>query len=141
MRLLSENADGSFSLTWFNSNRIPSYAILSHTWEVDNQEVTFKDLTNATGSNKTDYRKILDKMGYRKIRFCAEQAKTDSLQYFWVDSCSIDKSSSVELLEAINYMFRWYQNAAKCYVYLSGVSISKRSRSSPTPWELVFIHS
>lgn len=33
----------------------------------------------------------------------------------------INKSSSAELSEAINSMFRWYQNAAKCYVYLSDI--------------------
>jgi hypothetical protein len=93
MRLLSTNADGSFSLTSFTGNNIPSYAILSHTWEADNQEVSFQDVCNATGSSKN---------GYRKIQFCAQQAENDGLQYFWVDSCSIDKSNNVELQEAVN---------------------------------------
>jgi hypothetical protein len=39
-------------------------------------------------------------------------------------SCCIDKTSSAELSEAINSMFRWYKNAAVCYVYLSDVSRS-----------------
>ena len=39
------------------------------------------------------------KAGYRKIRFCGEQANRDGIQYFWVDSCCIDKSSSAELAE------------------------------------------
>ncbi|KAF2186277.1 hypothetical protein K469DRAFT_664161 [Zopfia rhizophila CBS 207.26] len=64
------------------------------------------------------------KAGYRKIRFCGKQAANDGLQFFWVDTCCIDKSSSSELSEAINSMFRWYQDAAKCYVYLSDVSVS-----------------
>lgn len=34
----------------------------------------------------------------------------------------IDKSSSAELSEAINSMYRWYQNAEVCYAYLSDVS-------------------
>jgi hypothetical protein len=112
MRLLSANANGSFTLTTFAGNQIPSYAILSHTWEEDDQEVTFQDITTASASNK---------MGYRKIQFCRGKAETDGLRYFWVDSCCIDKSSSSELTEAINSMFRWYQDAAKCYVYLSDV--------------------
>jgi hypothetical protein len=78
MRLLSAKTDGSFSLTVFNSNNVPRYAILSHTWEADDQEVTFQDLANSLGSSKP---------GYRKIQFCGEQAKKDDLQYFWVDSC------------------------------------------------------
>jgi Tetratricopeptide repeat len=34
---------------------------------------------------------------------------------------SIDKTSSAELSEAVNSMFRWYQNADICYAYLSDV--------------------
>jgi hypothetical protein len=132
MHLLSADANASFKLTRFSSNQIPSYAILSHTWGSDDQEVTFQDLTNATGSSKD---------GYRKIQLCRERAEMDGLQYFWVDSCCIDKSSSAELSEAINSMFRWYQDAAKCYVYLSDVSMRKRSRSSRSPWESAFTRS
>ena len=46
------------------------------------------------------------KAGYDKIRFCGEQAQRDGLQYFWVDTCCIDKSNNNELSEAINSMFR-----------------------------------
>ena len=113
MRLLNVNVDGSFGLTTFIGKQIPSYAILSHTWEANNQEVTFLDLEKGIGSSKS---------GYRKIQFCGAQAQKDGLKYFWVDSCCIDKSNNTELSEAINSMFRWYQNAAKCYVYLSDVS-------------------
>ena len=34
-------------------------------------------------------------------------------------SCCIDKTSSVELSEAINSMFKWYKKVEICYVYLS----------------------
>jgi hypothetical protein len=115
MRLLRINSDGNFSLTRFLPGEIPPYAILSHTWETDNQELTFQDMVNGAGRNKA---------GYRKIQFCRDQAKKDDLQYFWVDSCCIDKASSAELSEAINSMFRWYQDAVKCYVYLSDLSTS-----------------
>lgn len=64
------------------------------------------------------------KAGWDKIRFCAQQTKRDGLEYFWLDTCCIDKSDSQELQEAINSMFRWYQNAKKCYVYLSDVECS-----------------
>jgi hypothetical protein len=73
MRLLSTNADGGFSLTSFTGNNIPSYAILSHTWGPDDQEVTFQDMCNATRSTKN---------GYRKIQFCGQQAQKDALKYF-----------------------------------------------------------
>jgi hypothetical protein len=63
------------------------------------------------------------------------------LQYFWIDTCCIDKSSSTELQEAINSMFRWYDNAAKCYVYLADVprpALDTDSQSSQLPWEWSF---
>jgi len=49
----------------------------------------------------------------------------------------IDRSSSTELQEAINSMFRWYHNAAKCYVYLSDVLIDDHNLidSSLQLWE------
>jgi hypothetical protein len=36
--------------------------------------------------------------------------------------CCIDKTSTAELSEAINSMFRWYQCSKVCYVYLADVS-------------------
>jgi hypothetical protein len=136
MRLLGCNSTSEFSLTkdFVGDDGIPPYAILSHTWKED-QEVTFKDLMDGTGKSKA---------GYDKIRFCGQQAKRDGLQYFWVDTCCIDKSNNVELQEAINSMFRWYQNAAKCYVYLSDVSTAKRKASdrfSEFTWEPAFQES
>lgn len=113
MRLLYRKDDGSFGLTKDFLENIPPYAILSHTWGADTEEVTYTDLIESTGENK---------LGYAKLNFCAEQAKRDGLSYFWVDTCCIDKSSSAELTEAINSMFRWYRNADICYVYMSDVS-------------------
>lgn len=61
------------------------------------------------------------KDGFRKIEFCAKQALEDGLEFIWVDTCCIDKSSSAELSEAINSMYQWYQDAAVCYTYLPDV--------------------
>ena len=113
MRLLEILGPGQFRLTQDFIDYSHPYAILSHTWGKDNEEVTFRDMIEGTGK---------DKDGYRKIRFCGDQAARDGLRYFWVDTCCIDKSSSSELTEAINSMFHWYRDAAKCYVYLSDVS-------------------
>jgi hypothetical protein len=134
MRLLLRSNSGKFSLTkdLVGDDIIPPYAILSHTWGVDTEEVTFEDLTNGTGK---------DKPGYEKIRFCGEQARQDDLQYFWVDTCCINKANYTELSQAINSMFRWYRNATRCYVYLSDVSspaFDTNEELSPRPWELVF---
>jgi hypothetical protein len=116
MRLLYIADDGRLTLTeYLIGDRIPPYAILSHSWQ-EGQEVTFDDLE--TINNVRELREV-DKNGYRKIMCCAQQAKVDELDYVWVDTCCIDKSSSSELQEAINSMFNWYKRAAKCYVYLS----------------------
>ncbi|KAI1077186.1 hypothetical protein F5B20DRAFT_572336 [Whalleya microplaca] len=114
MRLLQRNDDGGYTLTPdLPSDNIPSYAILSHTWGPE--EVLFADIDKAPSSWQ-------QKVGYNKIRFCAEKAKQHGLRYFWVDTCCIDKSDSIELQTAINSMFRWYRDAKRCYVYLSDVS-------------------
>jgi hypothetical protein len=130
MRLLKDEGHGNLILVEKHDNEIPPYAVLSHTWGAE--EVTFKDLMEDTGKNKA---------GYEKIEFCRKQAVRDGLLYFWVDTCCIDKSSSAELSEAINSMFRWYQKADKCYVYLSDVSTSRHAtnpQSVPMTWDEVF---
>jgi hypothetical protein len=117
MRLLKRSSDDDFDLISVNDDEPPPYAILSHTWittETESYEVTYNELV--AGIRK-------DKVGYEKIRFCGDRAAADDLEYFWVDTCCIDKSASNELSAAINSMFRWYQRAAKCYVYLSDVSV------------------
>ena len=114
MRLLHIGKGGAVRLVELHGD-IPPYAILSHTWGSDGDEVSFRDMESKKGT---------EKLGYRKIRFCSDQAVKDGLQYFWVDTCCIDKSSSAELSEAINSMFRWYQNSTKCYVLLTDVSVT-----------------
>jgi hypothetical protein len=113
MRLLQRLPDGDFKLVSFDDDAPPPYAILSHTW-IEGQEVTYNELVAGKGREKT---------GYAKICFCSERAAADDLQFFWVDTCCIDKSTSDELSTAVNSMFRWYQRASRCYVYLSDVSL------------------
>jgi hypothetical protein len=111
MRLITLDHNGELILVAPSINKIPEYAILSHTW-VEGQEVTYEDLIS--GENK-------EKISYKKIRFCIEQAARDGLLYAWVDTCCINKSSDAELSEAIRSMFDYYKKAARCYVYLSDV--------------------
>jgi hypothetical protein len=113
MRLLRISSDSNLALVEYDDRSTPPYAILSHTWGAKEEEVSYKDLLECDGRTK---------IGYKKLSFCAKQALKDGLCYFWVDTCCIDKSSSAELAEAINSMFRWYQQSAQCYVYLSDVT-------------------
>ncbi|KAI0864540.1 kinesin light chain 1 [Xylaria cubensis] len=138
MRLLQRQDDRSLTLTTFPDDDIPPYGILSHTWGEEDEEVTFREIIEGVTLQKYDYKQ---KKGYRKIDFCANAVANDKLQYFWVDSGCIDKSSSAELQEAITSMFRWYQNAVKCYVYLSDVPRDNEQyqRASSRPaWEFAF---
>lgn len=130
MRLLTWDSQQGPSLTAdLPDHQIPPYAILSHTWTDDDDEVTFADLQRGTGQSKA---------GYQKIRFCGERARKDKIQYFWVDTCCINKNDPLELSEAITLMFRWYQKATKCYVYLFDV-LARQSGSdvgTRPPWDV-----
>ncbi|KAF6790371.1 37s ribosomal protein rsm22 [Colletotrichum sojae] len=108
----------------FHEN-IPSYAILSHTWGPDHEEISFRDAQEGHTS----------KPGFGKVKFdgCCRQAKVDGLEYAWIDTCCIDKTNAVELSEAINSMFRWYQMADKCYAILADELVAPR--------ELVFYNN
>ena len=86
---------------------IPPYAILSHTWS--DGEVKFQEMSSKNCSSKK---------GFAKIAKTCQIALGDCLEYAWVDTCCIDKSSSAELSEAINSMYQWYAEAAFCYVFL-----------------------
>ncbi|KAI3327358.1 hypothetical protein HD806DRAFT_391073 [Xylariaceae sp. AK1471] len=91
----------------------PPYAILSHTWGDDREELSFLDVQEGR-TNKPG-------IGSVKFRGSCRQAEKDGLGYVWIDTCCIDKASLVELSEAINSMFRWYRRASVCYAYLSDV--------------------
>ena len=113
MRLLTYDRDGELRVTRDLVNDIPSYAILSHTWGADEEEITYHEVQDSSSKKKA---------GYAKIQFCGQQAARDGYQHFWIDTCCINKDSHVELSEAITSMYRWYQYAQVCYVYLADVS-------------------
>jgi len=119
MHLLYNNVYGGFSLEGFHGNNVPPYAILSHTWGPDSDEVGFEEV-----EHYKNVPSVPAKPGYIKLQFCAQRVAQDRLQYFWVDTACINKKSDRELSEAINSMYRWYQCAARCYVYLSDVVAS-----------------
>ena len=114
MRLLNTSSPTLF-LEEFNPSNIPAYAILSHRW--NDQELSFQDIDHL------DVR-IRQKSGYEKVKRFCERAGRDGYMYAWVDTCCINKQSSTELSEAINSMFKWYQNAWICYTYLNDVASS-----------------
>ncbi|KAJ3567345.1 hypothetical protein NPX13_g6800 [Xylaria arbuscula] len=110
MRLL--NAE-TFETEDFFDGQIPPYTILSHTWGHEKDEIIFHDIK--TGRIKDAATRPAKLMG------CCERTRKDGYKYTWIDTCCIDKTSAVELGEAINSMFRWYTNASICYAYLLDV--------------------
>ncbi|KAH8812639.1 heterokaryon incompatibility protein-domain-containing protein [Xylogone sp. PMI_703] len=90
----------------------PKYAILSHTW--GEGEVSYQDM-------RAGAHQARGKSGFSKIEHCCAQAHQDEFKWVWIDTCCIDKSSSSELSEAINSMYRWYEKSHVCYAYLVDV--------------------
>jgi hypothetical protein len=119
MRLLDTT---TLKLTEFTRD-VPPYAILSHTW--GDEEVTFQEI---------DLPERDKKKGFAKIRWCCQQAKHDALEWAWVDTCCIDKTSSAELSEAINSMYNWYREAQVCYVYMEDVPDPDSDRFCSARW-------
>ncbi|OTA96579.1 hypothetical protein M434DRAFT_45068, partial [Hypoxylon sp. CO27-5] len=98
----------------FFEDELPTYAILSHTW--GEEEVSYQDFHNESLRE--------GKHGFKKIKeFCVKAAES-RCEWGWVDTCCIDKTSSSELSEAINSMFRWYEMSMYCFAYLSDVESS-----------------
>jgi len=95
-----------------------SYAILSHTWGDD--EISFQKFQQY--EDGMPGQQATKTQGLQKILKTCELARERNLGHSWVDTCCIDKLSSAELSEAINSMFRWYRNAAVCFVYLSDLA-------------------
>ncbi|KAI1826806.1 HET-domain-containing protein [Xylaria intraflava] len=89
---------------------IPRYAILSHTWA--EEEVTIDDIKRGDDASRR-------KKGYVKVAATCRIALEQGIDYAWIDTCCIDKSSSAELSEAINSMFAWYRNSTVCYAWLA----------------------
>ncbi|KAI1753036.1 heterokaryon incompatibility protein-domain-containing protein [Xylaria castorea] len=131
---------------------IPRYAILSHAWgraevtlqewsewlkpttrvhllalltELENEDPTYRSLREQRLFEE-DWLLLgpLERLGYWKILKTCLEARKDGLDYLWVDTNCIDKTSSAELSEAINSMYLWYFNSAICYAYLSDVLTS-----------------
>jgi tetratricopeptide (TPR) repeat protein len=128
MRLLHLNNE-RLVLSDFRGKTIPPYAILSHRW--GDSEALFEDVDNGAYKKKED--------GYQKIKFCVAQAARDGLRYFWIDTCCINKWDLRERSKAITSMFRWYKDAARCYVFLRDVSAAADVPQSA--WEASFLAS
>ncbi len=97
------------------------YMILSHVWdESEELEMSFQDIQHihercaVTGEDPYD-------LVTTKIRKCCKLGERHGYKWAWIDTCCIDKTSSAELMEAINGMYRFYALSLVCYVYLPDI--------------------
>ncbi|KAL4062249.1 heterokaryon incompatibility protein-domain-containing protein [Scleroderma yunnanense] len=100
----------------FRDDHDTDYAVLSHRWA--DPEVSYDEMIELAKMEREERDEIRQRGGYRKILASCEQAQRDKYEWLWVDTCCINKQSSAELSEAINSMYRWYQNSSVCYAYL-----------------------
>jgi hypothetical protein len=84
MRLLNTQ---TLKLTEFSGSDIPEYAILSHTWGADGEEVSFKDI-------EQDQKTWENKLGATKAKDFSKLADTRGYDWVWIDTCCIYFDSS-----------------------------------------------
>ena len=92
---------------------IPKYIIASHRWKAGT-EATIKDIGKKRDTDKDGYRKVNDFAKYVREHI-------GHVEWLWIDTCCVDQSSSQEVTEAVNSMFRWYSQAEACLAYLADV--------------------
>ncbi|KAF5348035.1 hypothetical protein D9758_010057 [Tetrapyrgos nigripes] len=95
---------------------IPPYAILSHRWGKQADEVGYQELFNKRPTTET-----LQKTGYQKIIAACKQALVHGLQYLWVDTCCINQHDKDDVHRNIKSMFAYYQHSRICFAYLVDV--------------------
>ncbi|KAI0714451.1 heterokaryon incompatibility protein-domain-containing protein [Cerioporus squamosus] len=114
--------------------RVPDgYAVLSHVWDEEGEK-SFQDiralpsLVNGTGATPRH-------LAGAKIRNACMLAESHGHKWLWADTCCIDKTSSAELSEAINSMFRYYHLASVCYAYMKDVPSDGELESPLSPFQ------
>ena len=92
------------------------YVILSHWWEDrwEETEMSFQDVQSGNWTEKST-------LGREKIEQTCRRARDNAYPFAWIDTCCIDKTSTADLTEAINSMYRYYENAEECYAHLNDV--------------------
>lgn len=100
------------------------YAILSDRWGAAGDEVSYADIHES--------RNYKAKRGFAKLKSFCDLAASLGYRYGWVDTCCINKVDLIELTEAINSMYRWYQASDLCIAYLEDVSPGRKSMMDST---------
>ncbi|KAI3339858.1 HET-domain-containing protein [Ustulina deusta] len=111
-----------------NSNKIKGgYCILSHRWTWGNNEIQYHDVLSLGPAVKS-------KNDFGNFAGACALAKKLGFDLIWIDTCCINKSNHVELSEAINSMYRWYNDSAVCIAYLEDVTSSDPNAFTRSEW-------
>ncbi|KAL9601260.1 MAG: hypothetical protein Q9219_002665 [cf. Caloplaca sp. 3 TL-2023] len=115
-----------------NQQDVP-YVIISHAWE--KQEIVFEDMpyfkalaTSSLGVKSASVAKIEGACD------AVRQRHEGSIRHLWLDTICIDKKNLTELSLAINSMFRWYQRAEACFVYLADYPSTEVQQFTESLW-------
>ncbi|KAI0713312.1 heterokaryon incompatibility protein-domain-containing protein, partial [Earliella scabrosa] len=117
MRLLHT---GRLEYKWFSDPLTVDYAILSHVWSQTGEQ-SYHDVLLLLERSESEVSNDIPEHISEKIAQFRACALADGYDWIWIDSCCIDKSSSAELSEAINSMYKWYASTSQCYAYLHDV--------------------
>ena len=103
----------TLELRFFADSQSVRYAALSHVWEADDHRQPFREIQAIYSRclpSGEDPREFVT----AKLRNFLALAESEGYEWAWFDTACIDKTSSAELSEAINCMYRWYYDADVC---------------------------
>ncbi|CAI6338731.1 unnamed protein product [Periconia digitata] len=110
----------TFQIEEFPEHKKPRYAILSHTSKVPS--IITKPASDVKEEVKVPESQIITK--------ACDIALGHGCDYCWVDTVCVNRSDSGDWSEAVNSMFKWYQDATFCIAYLNdfeGIGLSGES--------------
>ncbi|KXH30977.1 HET domain-containing protein [Colletotrichum salicis] len=105
----------SYQLSEFADFNIPPFAVLSHAsalFSCDSQQIFLQPA--ATRLNNI-------------ILQACQKANARGLEFLWVGSVCVDRTSTLSLQHAVSYSFRLLQAATVCFVYLQDLLSSSAS--------------
>ncbi|KAK3389772.1 heterokaryon incompatibility protein-domain-containing protein [Podospora didyma] len=88
----------------------------------DDDEVTYQEIMTRDIRSSP----VASKKGFHKIAMtCRLAREKHALEWAWIDTCCIDKSSSAELSEAINSMYDYYSKSEICFACLEELNLRR----------------
>ncbi|KAF3762837.1 hypothetical protein M406DRAFT_232617, partial [Cryphonectria parasitica EP155] len=116
------------------------YVIISHRWLPGGSEIVFSDMPQLaesyclSGSLQAPPGK---EESLRKLHGACETVKGlagQNVNYVWLDTICIDKSSSSEVSESLNSMYMWYTKAERCLAYMSDYQVGSPTSFINSEW-------